>query len=83
MQDTQEYHNDTEEQILFRNTLAVFEKSMQQLPARCRQVYELKELCGLNAREIAAVTGITNSTVKTHLKRAANKIRAFVVAQNN
>jgi RNA polymerase sigma factor (sigma-70 family) len=73
-----EYTNETEESILFREVLAFFAKGMQQLPARGKKVYELKELHGLNIHEIAAFMGIANSTVKTHLERATKKIRHFM-----
>ena len=51
------------------------EQALEQLSERERTVFVLRELEGLDTREIASALGITRITVRRHLGRARNRIR--------
>lgn len=66
----------TPEQLLVaderRHTIA---KAVAQLPDRQRTVFLLSQVGGQSAREVAASTGLKESTVRVHLFRAVHRLR--------
>ncbi len=67
------YTNETEEEIIFRDTRKVFESRVDELPARLKKTYILKKE-GYRLKEIAFCMGIREQTVKNNLQKAAKKM---------
>lgn len=63
-----------EEQLLKREVLSAVEK----LSGRERDLISLKFYSGLNNRQIAGLTGLSESNVGTLLSRTARKLRKFL-----
>jgi RNA polymerase sigma-70 factor (ECF subfamily) len=55
---------------------ALFNKSLEKLPLRCREVFEMSRLHGLKNREIAAKLGISEKTVENQITKALHILRA-------
>jgi RNA polymerase sigma-19 factor, ECF subfamily len=71
-------NNDCDSIILFNEVCEIHTNSVNLLPARAKQAYDLKEQYGLKYASIAKKMGITESSVKQHMGVAKEKIRAFV-----
>lgn len=53
-------------------------RALGQLPDRQRLVFVLSQIEGCSAREVGAVTGLNESTVRVHLFRAVRKLRRLL-----
>jgi RNA polymerase sigma factor (sigma-70 family) len=51
-------------------------EALAKLPTRQREAVVLRYLSGLSEADVAALTGVTNGTVKTHLHRGIHALRA-------
>jgi RNA polymerase sigma-70 factor (ECF subfamily) len=71
-------HHDssTESRLIAREQLALVWSSVAQLSERQRNIFTLRFVEELELSEIADITGLPVSTVKTHLYRALATIRA-------
>lgn len=58
-----------------RMLTALLEKEIEQLPAKMRQVFELSRKQGLSHKEIAAQLGITEQSVRSHVKNALHILK--------
>ncbi|MEI6679771.1 MAG: RNA polymerase sigma-70 factor [Mariniphaga sp.] len=54
---------------------ALFNKSLNKLPARCHEVFEMSRLQGLKNREIAARLSISEKTVENQITKALHILR--------
>jgi RNA polymerase sigma-70 factor (ECF subfamily) len=54
---------------------ALFNKSLDKLPERCREVFEMSRLHGLKNREIAAKLDISEKTVENQITKALHILR--------
>lgn len=61
------------------DTLAHIHRLLQQLPADQRTVLQLREVEGMEYREIAEITGLNLAQVKSYLHRGRQKIRALLI----
>lgn len=66
--------NGTEDYVKYEELKAAYEKSIMQLPEKCRQVYQLHEK-GMNVHEIAEQLLVSPKTVEAHLLKARNTLR--------
>ncbi|WP_293865670.1 RNA polymerase sigma factor [Steroidobacter sp.] len=57
-------HITPERQLSAREELSRFQAGLQRLPARCRQVVEMRKILGLSQREVASRLGIGEDTVE-------------------
>lgn len=71
-----------EDRLLVRERRAKLAAAIGRLEGRQRTVFMLKEYGDCTAREIGAMTGLTESTVRVHLFRAARKLRALLGAKS-
>jgi RNA polymerase sigma-70 factor (ECF subfamily) len=69
-----------EQQALLREQVGAIWTAAAQLPARQRTVFLLRFVEDMDLLEIAEVTGMKEGTVKTHLFRALESVRARLEA---
>lgn len=67
---------DIERMQIEADVLREINKAIQNLPSKCREIFELTYLKGMKANEIAEQLGITVSTVTTQRSRAIQYLRS-------
>jgi RNA polymerase sigma-70 factor (ECF subfamily) len=67
-----------EEQLLSRERRQRLAGAIAKLPDRQRAVFMLSHYEGCTSREVSALTGLNESTVRVHLFRAVRKLRALL-----
>ena len=67
-----------EEQLLARERRQRLAGAIAKLPGRQRAVFMLSHYQGCTSREVSALTGLNESTVRVHLFRAVRKLRALL-----
>jgi RNA polymerase sigma-70 factor (family 1) len=67
--------NDTDEAIALNELNALVEKSLSDLPERCREVFCLSRFENLSNKEIAQRLDISLSTVENHINKALKHLR--------
>lgn len=65
-----------EQRMLDRERMRRFDKALEELPLRCRQVFVLRRIDGLSASEVAARLGITVNAVAKHVRIAVRHCHA-------
>lgn len=65
----------TEEYINLKDLVYSIESEVNQLPDKCRSVFELSRVEYKTNKEIAASLGISEKTVENHLTKALKKLR--------
>ncbi|MNK28382.1 ECF RNA polymerase sigma factor RpoE [compost metagenome] len=73
-----EFHNDTEEQLVYNESAAIVQEAIAALPQQRRIIYELSRTEGLNHQQIAEKLGISKSTVANQVVSALKQIRVFL-----
>jgi RNA polymerase sigma-70 factor (ECF subfamily) len=66
-----------ERHLAARSELRLLQLALNLLPARCREVVELRKIEGLSQREVASRMGITEDTVERQVSKG---VRALAVA---
>ena len=69
-----------ESQLLARERRQQLAAALARLPARQRSVFMLSHYEGCTSREVSALTGLNESTVRVHLFRAIRKLRTLLAA---
>jgi len=67
-----------EETLLGRERRREIAAALARLPERQRSVFVLSHVEGRTSREVSALTGLNESTVRVHLFRAIRKLRALL-----
>lgn len=67
-----------EDQLLARERRQTVAAALAKLPERQRSVFMLSHYEGCTSREVSALTGLNESTVRVHLFRAIRKLRALL-----
>ena len=67
-----------EDQLLARERREALGRALARLPERQRSVFMLSHFEGCTSREVSAVTGLNESTVRVHLFRAIRKLRTLL-----
>ena len=67
-----------EEQLLARERRVRLTRALARLPERQRSVFMLSHYEGCTSREVSAMTGLNESTVRVHLFRAIRKLRVLL-----
>jgi RNA polymerase sigma-70 factor, ECF subfamily len=67
-----------EEQLLGRERRQELAEALARLPERQRSVFMLSHYEGCTSREVSAMTGLNESTVRVHLFRAIRKLRTLL-----
>ncbi|MCD0488611.1 RNA polymerase sigma-70 factor [Pedobacter sp. MC2016-14] len=73
-----EFQNETEEQLIYKESAALIKQAVATLPERRRMIYELSRIEGLNHDQIAERLGISRSTVANQMVSALKYIRSFL-----
>ena len=69
--------NDTEDQVTYRQSYAIAQEAIRQLPPKRQLIYEMARLEGRPLQEIAEELGISLSTVKNQLLTASQAVRGY------
>jgi RNA polymerase sigma-70 factor (ECF subfamily) len=67
-----------EDQLLAKERRERLADALAELPERQRSVFMLSHYEGCTSREVSAITGLNESTVRVHLFRAIRKLRALL-----
>jgi RNA polymerase sigma-70 factor, ECF subfamily len=67
-----------EDLVLARERRQALAKALAKLPERQRSVFMLSHYEGCTSREVSALTGLNESTVRVHLFRAIRKLRGLL-----
>src|SRR5687767_3071729 len=67
-----------EDQVLARERRRKLARALSKLPDRQRSVFMLSHYEGCTSREVSAITGLNESTVRVHLFRAIRKLRGML-----
>jgi RNA polymerase sigma-70 factor (ECF subfamily) len=67
-----------EDALLTRERLRQIADALAKLPERQRAVFVLSQIDGCTSREVSALTGLNESTVRVHLFRAIRKLRTLL-----
>ena len=67
-----------EDALLGRERRREIAQALAKLPERQRSVFVLSHVEGRTSREVSALTGLNESTVRVHLFRAIRKLRALL-----
>lgn len=67
-----------EDQLLARERRQTLAAALSKLPERQRSVFMLSHYEGCTSREVSALTGLNESTVRVHLFRAIRKLRTLL-----
>jgi RNA polymerase sigma-70 factor (ECF subfamily) len=70
-----------EAQLLARERRQRLSAALAKLPERQRSVFMLSHYEGCTSREVSALTGLNESTVRVHLFRAIRKLRVLLAAE--
>ncbi len=81
--DTAEYlagdlHDNPETQLISNELLEEFDRVVEALPDKSREVFKLVRFHGLRYREAADVLGVTEKTIEAHMTSAVKKIRESI-----
>jgi RNA polymerase sigma-70 factor (family 1) len=66
-----------EQELMGKESDAIINKAIFNLPPQQRLIYQLVRLNGMKLKEVAAQLGLTRNTVRNHLCRAVKFIRSF------
>lgn len=69
-------HFSTERFLLARSELRLLQAALNLLPARCREVIELRKIEGLSQKEVANRMGITEDTVERQVSKGVRSLAA-------
>jgi RNA polymerase sigma-70 factor (ECF subfamily) len=69
-----------EDQVLSEERRRQLSAALSKLPERQRMVFMLSHFEGRSSREVSAMTGLNESTVRVHLFRAIRRLRALLTA---
>ena len=72
-----------EEQYNFENTLLLINNSMKNLPARCKEIFILSKIEGINNDEIAKRLGVSKRTVENQISIALKTVREKLKSNYN
>jgi len=70
-----EITDNTSEQLAFNELHAMVHQQINQLPDKCREVFTLSRVNGLNTQQIAETLNISPKTVNNHLVKAIKIMR--------
>ena len=70
-----------EAQLLAREQRQRVAAAIAKLPDRQRSVFMLSHYEGCTSREVSALTGLNESTVRVHLFRAVRKLRGLLATE--
>ena len=73
-----EFTNETEEQLMLRETKKILENAIDALPPQQKLVYTLCHIKGLKQDEVARQLQISPHTVKRHMKLALKFLRDYM-----
>jgi RNA polymerase sigma-70 factor (ECF subfamily) len=71
-----------EQALLGRERRRAIAAALANLPERQRSVFVLSHVEGRTSKEVSALTGLNESTVRVHLFRAIRKLRALLAGDN-
>jgi RNA polymerase sigma-70 factor (family 1) len=76
--DWRDFSNETEEQLLLRETRKVLQDAINRLPPQQKAVYQLCRQEGLKYEEVAKQMNLSAHTVQGYMKLAIRSVRSYV-----
>ncbi|SMC88866.1 RNA polymerase sigma factor [Pedobacter africanus] len=73
-----EEHNETEEQIILKDTKKILEEAIEALPPQQKLVYQLCHQQGMKYEEAAKQLNLSPLSVQTYMKLALRFLRAYI-----
>jgi RNA polymerase sigma-70 factor (ECF subfamily) len=70
-----------EDRLLSKERMQHVSNALAKLPERQRMVFMLSHFEGRSSREVSAMTGLNESTVRVHLFRAIRRLRALLTSR--
>ncbi|RYE21798.1 MAG: sigma-70 family RNA polymerase sigma factor, partial [Sphingobacteriaceae bacterium] len=70
-----DYDNSSEQSILLKDLQQHIDNLIDQLPAKCKSVYQLSRIENRSNKEIATLLNISEKTVEGHLTKALKQLR--------
>jgi len=77
------FYNNSDEKVLLKETEALLEKALYQLPPQQNKIYRLIKERGMKKEQVAVELKLSTETVKVHLARAIKNIRNYCLGQMN
>lgn len=77
------HHNDTENEVIYKETKQCIERALDQLPKKRKQVFLLSRKEGLKNKEIAEKLDISIKTVETHMSLSLKYLRGVLHLDGN
>ena len=71
----EQIENASADEDLFERMRALLSKSIQELPPKCKEIFELSRINGFSNDEISSILGISKKTVENNITKALNKLR--------
>ncbi len=73
-------HTDTEDRMLYQESVGLINRAIDQLPPARKQIYLLCKVEGRSYEEIAGLLGVSTSTVNDHIVKANRFLRKVLAA---
>jgi len=73
-------HTDTEDRMLYQESVGLINRAIDQLPPARKQIYLLCKIEGRSYEEIAGMLGVSTSTVNDHIVKANRFLKKVLAA---
>ncbi len=73
-----QFHNDAENDLLYKESLLLVQKAIEQLPPVRKKVYLLSKTEGKTYDEIAGLMGVSTATINDHIVKANRFLKTYL-----
>ena len=72
------FHNDSENDLLYKESLLLVQNAIEQLPPVRKKVYLLSKMEGKSYEEIAVLMGVSTATINDHIVKANRFLKTYL-----